>query len=488
MASTPAPRKDPYELLTGRPSPESGDEPDREEAPGTVSYNGPAEGPRDGPTRLTGGQAPWVPGTPLPNVARPSALLGREGLSFLGPPQAVGELGRFGPYPVLGELGRGGMGVVFLAEDPRLGRRVALKVMRPSLAANPAARRRFLREARAVAALTHDNVVPVFHAGEEDGLPYLLMPVLHGETLETRLQREGRLPPAAVLRLGTEVAEGLYHAHQHGLVHRDVKPGNVWVEAGTGRVKVLDFGLVRAADEAGALTNQGALLGTPSYMAPEQIEPAAAVPVDHRCDLFALGCILYRACTGTPPFHGAGVSATLWAVLNHRPPPPRSLAPDVPEALSDLVVQLLSKDPGRRPASAAAVAAALRQAGAEPAAKPDRPRRRRWLALAALPLLSLPLLAWPVFRAAPPAPTAPPERGKLLIESGEGGAAVTFRGEYTRLVDPCTQREFELRAGASEIEVKELPNGQPFFTKQFVLRQGGRAVVDVRFEAAKGRP
>src|SRR5262249_8541141 len=272
-------------------------------------------------------------------------LLGREGLSFLGPPQAVGELGRFGPYRVLRELGRGGMGVVFLAEDPRLGRRVALKVMRPALAATPLARQRFLREARAAAGLTHDNIVSVFQAGEEGGLPYLLMPVLHGETLEARLSREERLPPAVVARLGREVADGLQQAHARGLIHRDVKPGNVWIEEGTGRVKVLDFGLVQVADEAGALTRPGALLGTPSYMAPEQIEPPAAAPVAPRCDLFALGCVLSRACTGKAPFQAPGVSATFWAVLNHEPLPPRALNPDVPPALSDLIVRLLAKDP-----------------------------------------------------------------------------------------------------------------------------------------------
>jgi serine/threonine protein kinase len=385
-------------------------------------------------------------------------------------------LGRFGPYPVLCELGRGGMGVVFLAEDPRLGRRVALKVMRPALAANPTARQRFLREARAVAGLAHDNVVSVLHAGEEGGLPYLLMPVLSGETLEARLDREGRLPAGEVARLGREVAEGLQHAHQRGLVHRDVKPGNVWLEACTGRAKLLDFGLVRVADDA-ALTRQGALLGTPSYMAPEQIEPGTAAAVDHRCDLFALGCVLYQCCTGTTPFRGSGVNATFWAVLNHDPPPPRALNPEVPEALSGLVVRLLAKDPRRRPASAADVAAALRSAAAAPAGAAPRRRWRRWLAAGVL----LPLLAVPF---APRPGRPPPGRGALVIESGDG-TAVTFRGGCSRVVDPCAKREFELRACGDEIEVKELPDGVPFFTKQFVLRRGGKVVVDVRFEAAK---
>jgi serine/threonine protein kinase len=423
--------------------------------------------------------------TPLPGALHLPAGPGREGLTFLGPPERLGELGRFGPYPVLGELGHGGMGNVFLAEDPRLGRRVALKVMRPSLAANPVARQRFLREARAVAGLAHDNVVAVFHAGEEGGLPYLLMPVLRGETLEARLRREGRLPPDAVARLAREVAEGLRHAHEHGLVHRDVKPGNVWVEAGTGRAKLLDFGLVRVAEEPGALTRPGALLGTPSYMAPEQIEPASAAAVDHRCDLFALGCVLYQSCTGRVPFQGEGIGATFRAVLNHEPRPPRSLNAEVPEALSDLIVRLLAKDPRLRPASAAAVLDALGVGvAAAPATKPAPPRRPRpWWPVALVPLLSL--LALPaLWTGASPQP----ERGTLIIESGDGGAPVTFRGEWTRVLDPCTNREFELRACEAEIQVKELPDGVPFFTRQFVLRQGGKAIVDVRFEPAKRRP
>jgi hypothetical protein len=496
VASTPVPRQDPYDLFHGRrPStPEEkgqnleNESPGHAEGPATGSYHesGLPDEQVDGLTRLTGGPGHWVPGTPPPHAVRPSMLLSREEPSFLGPPQGVGELGRFGPYRVLRELGRGGMGIVFLAEDSRLGRRVALKVMRPALAATPLARQRFLREARAIAGLTHDNIVSVFQAGEEGGLPYLLMPVLHGETLEARLAREERLPPAAVARLGREVADGLQQAHENGLVHRDVKPGNVWIEEGTGRVKVLDFGLVRVADEAGALTRPGALLGTPCYMAPEQIEPAGTFPLDHRCDLFALGCVLYRACTGKAPFQAPGVSATFWAVLHHEPLPPRSLNPDVPQALSDVIMQLLAKDPQRRPASAAAVSVAL-QAAADPSVVEPAPGRRwryRWL-IAGVLLVSLPMLAIPAVRTVHPSPA---ERGTLTIESGDCGAAVTFRGDSTRVVDPVTKREFELRAGESEIEVKELPDGVPFFTKQFVLRQCGKVVVEVRFEAAKSRP
>src|SRR5262245_42026123 len=181
----------------------------------------------------------------------------------------TGEVRRLGGYVLLQPLGQGGMGEVYLAVDAVLGRRVAVKVMRPDIAARPGFRDKFLREARAAAALQHDHVVPIYHVGEDGGVPFIAMPLLQGESLEDRLGREGRLPAAEVARVGREVAEGLAAAHAAGLVHRDVKPANLWLEAPGGRVKVLDFGLARPV-EAGGLTQSGAVLGTPQYMAPEQ--------------------------------------------------------------------------------------------------------------------------------------------------------------------------------------------------------------------------
>lgn len=216
----------------------------------------------------------------------------------LAPPQDADELGRLGQYRILGVLGRGGMGVVYRAQDPHLGRQIALKVMNSRAAASHEARQRFLREARAAAAIAHDNVVHINHVGEEAVVPYLVMPLLVGETLEARLRREGALPLAEALRVGREVACGLAAAHAHGLVHRDVKPSNVWLEEGTGRVKALDFGLAWSANEGPPVTGNATVMGTISYMAPEQ---AAGQPVDARTDLYSLGCVLYRMCTGRPP-------------------------------------------------------------------------------------------------------------------------------------------------------------------------------------------
>jgi hypothetical protein len=299
--------------------------------------------------------------------------------SFLAPPQAAGERGRLGGYRVLQVLGSGGMGVVFEAEDPQLRRRVALKALLPVLAASPAARQRFLREARAAAAVRNDHVVTIYQVGEDRGIPFLAMELLHGETLEARLHRDGRLPLAEVLRVGRETAEGLAAAHEKGLVHRDVKPANLWLEAGTGRVKILDFGLAHAASDDTRLTRSGALVGTPGYLAPEQVQGGVGGP---RSDLFSLGCVLYRMAAGALPFRGTDALSALAALAVETPRPVRELNPEVPPALAGLVARLLAKDASARPASARAVAdelAALeasraRQAPQAPAAGRGTPR------------------------------------------------------------------------------------------------------------------
>jgi serine/threonine protein kinase len=292
-----------------------------------------------------------------------SALNASRRFAFLHPPQQAGELGRLGGYRVLGVLGQGGMGVVFVALDPGLQRRVAIKVMLPEAAAHPTGRQRFLREARAVAALQHDHVITVYQVGEDNGVPFLVMPFLEGEALERRLDREGCLRVAEAVRIGREIAEALAAAHARGLIHRDIKPANVWLEAPTGRVKVLDFGLVRAAEDEGdrKLTRTFAVLGTPSYLAPEQAEGKT----DARSDLFSLGCVLYEMATGQRAFDGPSVMAILACVAAVTPPAPRALNPTIPPALSDLIMALLAKRPHGRPPSAEAVAARLRTLQAE---------------------------------------------------------------------------------------------------------------------------
>jgi formylglycine-generating enzyme required for sulfatase activity len=277
---------------------------------------------------------------------------------FLTPPQAADELGRLGPYRILALLGTGGMGVVFRAEDPQLNRLVALKAMRPGTAGSASGRQRFLREARAAAAIKHDHIVAVYQVGEDRGIPFLAMEFLEGEPLDRRLRREGKLPLLEVLRFGRQIALGLAAAHKRGLIHRDIKPANLWLEKETGRIKVLDFGLARAAREEAPLTQSGAIVGTPEYMAPEQVQ---GKDLDERCDLFSLGCVLYRMSTGQMPFKGADMISTLMAVATEDPPAPRDLEPGLSAGLSKLILRLLAKDPSKRPESAQAVAEALRE-------------------------------------------------------------------------------------------------------------------------------
>jgi serine/threonine protein kinase/WD40 repeat protein len=300
---------------------------------------------------------------------RPAA--GDAATEFLSPARATGELGWLAHYRILKKLGAGGMGVVFLAEDTLLERKVALKVMQPGLAADQANRDRFLREARAAAALTHDHVVTIHQVGEANGAPYLAMQLLQGESLEGYLKRNKKLTPGQICRIGRETCVGLGAAHARGLVHRDVKPANVWLEAPKGRVKLLDFGLARSGADAN-LTGSGFILGTPAYMSPEQTR---AGTLDGRSDLWSVGVMLYLLCTGRLPFKGGDMLATLAAIALDQPSPPRELNPEIPAALSALVMQLLAKDRDQRPKSAQEVIDRLLKVERALAKKPARDRR-----------------------------------------------------------------------------------------------------------------
>jgi formylglycine-generating enzyme required for sulfatase activity len=282
---------------------------------------------------------------------------------FLAPRQSDDELGRLGKYRILSILGHGGMGVVFKAEDPLLGRLVALKVMLPEMAHKPGMKERFLREAKSAAAVQHDHIIAIHEVNEERGVPFIAMPFLEGASLEDWLC-QGRTPTARqILKLGREIARGLGAAHTRGLIHRDVKPGNIWLDASAGgRVKILDFGVARVAGEQN-LTQTGAILGTPAYMAPEQ---ARSEKVDGRADLFSLGVVLYRLCTGVMPFKGHDTMSTLMALAMDNPNPPHVVNPAVSRPLSDLVMALLEKNPAKRPGTADEVVRALQSLEKEP--------------------------------------------------------------------------------------------------------------------------
>ena len=248
-------------------------------------------------------------------------------------------------YKLIQLLGEGGMGLVFAAEDIRLKRKVALKMMKPEIAAKASHRERFLREAQAAVVVEHDHIVAIHQIGEEKGIPFIVMPFLQGEPLDVRLKR-GRLSAPEFMSIGRQVAEGLAAAHAKGLIHRDIKPANIWLEAGSSpRAKILDFGLARLTNDEVHLTQSGAIMGTPAYMSPEQ---ARGIKVDHRADLFSLGVMLYEMSTGQRPFTGHDTMSVLFSLASDTPVPPIELNPDLPPIFSRLVERLLAKDVEKR--------------------------------------------------------------------------------------------------------------------------------------------
>ncbi len=273
----------------------------------------------------------------------------------LAPPEQPDEIGRLGSYRVLGVLGRGGMGVVYRAEDPMLRRPVALKVMRGKAAQSPTGRERFLREARAAAAVRHVHVVTIYQVGDDHGVPFIALEFLEGQPLDKWLDENPRPRPMEIVRIGREIAEGLAAAHVRGLIHRDIKPANIWLEESSQNVKILDFGLARPADEA-RLTQEGQAVGTPAYMSPEQARGHA---VDHRTDLFSVGVLLYELCAGELPFNGPTTMAILSALALDEPAPVGLKNMEIPTELADLIHRLLCKNAADRPASAAELAKLL---------------------------------------------------------------------------------------------------------------------------------
>jgi formylglycine-generating enzyme required for sulfatase activity len=457
-----------------------------------------AEKPMISPVSATdSGKKPTYPpsSTPGGSGAPEGSVAGHDSslTDFLAPPQAPDELGRLGKYRILKVLGHGGMGVVFQAEDPKLKRAVAIKAMLPALAASASAGKRFLREAEAMAAVEHDHVVRIYQVDEDRGVPFLAMEFLKGEPLESRLEREEKLPIPEILRIGREVAEALAAAHATGLIHRDIKPGNIWLEAPRTRVKILDFGLARAAQQEAGLTQQGAIVGTPAYMAPEQ---ARGDKIDARCDLFSLGVVLYRISTGQQPFRGTDTISTLMSVAMHDPPPPVEVNAEVPAALSDLVMKMLEKDPAQRIGSAHEVVEALLKlekawaraheasdrtealpfvaAAKTPAAPATKSKSRRGLMLAAALAGVIALLAvstvffW----------QSPNGLVRIEIDDDEIEATLTKTGVTLKKADDG--KEISLSAGTDHRIKVTRGNDFSFETSEFVLKKGDKITVSVK--------
>ncbi|MFJ3670950.1 serine/threonine-protein kinase [Streptomyces sp. NPDC090106] len=285
---------------------------------------------------------------------RPSELIGR----------------RVAGYRIEREIGRGGMAVVYRARDLRLDRTVALKLLAPELARNDTFRRRFTHESRAAAAIDHPHIVPVFEAAEADGVLYIAMRYVEGSDLRHLLDRRGPLTPEAAQRIAAQVGSALDAAHEHGLVHRDVKPGNILVARGTDsdhpeHVYLTDFGLTKKSLSLTGFTTVGQFVGTLDYVAPEQI---SGKPVDGRCDVYGFACVVYESLAGRPPFRRDDDMALLWAHQYDAPPPLTEFRPDLPPQADAVFARGLAKSPDDRYDSCLDLVAALRTAtgGAPP--------------------------------------------------------------------------------------------------------------------------
>ncbi len=285
----------------------------------------------------------------------------RIDVSFLQPSTRDGSIGTLAHYEILQVIGKGGFGIVFKAFDEKLHRLVAIKVMNPEMAATSPPRKRFLREARSAAAIRHENIVQVYSV-EEQPLPYIVMEYIEGQTLQQKQDAHGPLDAVEVLSIGRQIASGLAAAHAQGLIHRDIKPGNILLEQGVEqKVKITDFGLARAADDA-TMTRTGVVSGTPMYMAPEQ---ALGQTLDQRTDLFSLGSVLYQIACGRPPFRAATTIAVLRRVVEDTPRPMQDVLPEIPDWLVTIVNKLLAKKPEDRFQSATEVADLLARCQSE---------------------------------------------------------------------------------------------------------------------------
>ncbi len=286
-------------------------------------------------------------------------------------------------YRIEALIGRGGMGAVYRADEEGLGRKVALKVIAPELAQDERFRERFLRESRIAASLDHPHVIPIYQAGEQDGVLFLAMRYVEGADLAKLVAEEGALEPKRVIDLLSQIAEALDAAHEKGLVHRDVKPSNVLIAESAGREHCYlgDFGLTKRTGSLSGVSVAGEIVGTLEYVAPEQI---TGNPLDERADVYSLGCVLYECLTGQSPFPRATDVALLWAHVHEEPTPPSQARSELPKELDTVLARALAKEPGRRYRSAGELLAATRSAlRLVDAAPPASPRSRRTVALAA---------------------------------------------------------------------------------------------------------
>ncbi|QDV21872.1 serine/threonine-protein kinase [Aureliella helgolandensis] len=398
--------------------------------------------------------------------------------TFLQPSEHPGSLGKFGRYEVMEFLGRGGMGIVMRGYDPALNRYSAVKILAPELASSAAARKRFSREAKSAAAVVHPHVVPIQTVDQHAGLPYLVMPVVEGKSLQQRVDQEGPLPILEVVRIASQIADGLAAAHAQGLIHRDIKPANILLENGVERVQITDFGLARAADDA-SMTRSGVIAGTPQYMSPEQ---AHGDEIDHRSDLFSLGSVIYFMLTGRSPFRAENTMGVLNRIVNDPPRPLRSIHAEIPRWLEQIVMRLLEKSPDKRFESAEALRRTLTQhlnqlqdpaierADLKPAWLGISSPPAKWLTLASIAIAGI--LAFTII-------VLQTEQGTIRIETNDQLAhavpIVIKQGDeiVERLVVDSHGAKTRVRAGSYSIEFEGEGTSFQLDSNQATVTAGG---------------
>ncbi len=397
-------------------------------------------------------------------------------------PQSPDSIGRIGRFDVIEFLASGGMGLVFRAIDPELKRDVCIKLLSPNHEFSPEAKSRFDRESREMAAMNCERIVTVLEVGRQNGLPYFVMPLLAGHSLRTLIDRKGELSAQQSVTIIGQLAEGLHYAHQRGVLHRDIKPDNLWILPG-GDIKILDFGLAHIDGDASPITHSGTVIGTPSYMSPEQVN---GKPLDRRSDLFSVGVVLTEMLTGKSPFQKTNLFSTLMSVASEKVEISQ-LDPEnrIDQPLRDVLVGLLEKDPGQRTASAAALSEQLNAIASKrplphtrKAATPSAGQSfTKWVAAAAagFAICLAAIAAWQLT-----------DKGTLVVSTDDPSVEVHIANEQVTVIDPVTEKRYEIRIGETplpsgvyQLEASNDESELAFSSQTIAIRRGEQSIVTV---------
>lgn len=413
---------------------------------------------------------------------------------WLDPSTEPDSLGRLDRYEITEFMAQGGMGLVFRGWDPRLERVVCLKLLGPQYEYQADVQARFQREAKTASALLHDRIVSIYEVGDQRGLPFLVMPLLRGQSLRALLSQELQVPWGRTLGYIQGVVEGLEFAHRQGVLHRDLKPDNLWVTS-EDEIKILDFGLARTVESGEPLTQSGTVLGTPSYMSPEQV---LGQSLDARSDLFSVGVIFLEMLTGQAPFRKANVISTLFAIT-HEPLDWTVQDPEdrVPPQARPVIENLLQKDREDRLASAGELKEVLSDLDTEATRKLLRSQPQRaggdrgrfigwgWIAAMAFPVFfALAAMAWQMN-----------DRGTLVVETSDPQVQVKIEASEVAITDPVSGREYQIRVGQTplpsgvyQLEMEDAQSGLAFSSQTIVIRRGEKTLVTVRWKPDQNKP